>query len=118
MGAREKIMAWSENKRVYICSPFRGAVLQNTKYAQKALRDSLDREEAPLVVHLVYPQALNDDNTFERNIAINAGVAWLKSADLLAVYSDRGISEGMWLEIGLARELNIPVEVRSIPADL
>jgi len=107
-------VAWLGNKRVYVCSPFRGATANNTTYAHHALRDSLARDEAPISVQLLYSGDMPKDSVFDKDIPIPAGVAWLKSADLLAVYSDRGISESMWMEIGLARQLNIPVEMRSI----
>lgn len=91
-----------EMKLVIIESPYAGDVEGNTKYAQWAMRDCLKRGEAPFASHLLYTQALRDDDSAERRLGIEAGHAWGKKAKTTIVYIDRGISTGMRQGIGHA----------------
>jgi hypothetical protein len=100
--------------RVIIESPFKGDIKYNTKYAQKCLKDSLDRGEAPLVFHLLYTQVLDEDNDKGRSKGLTTSFEWHKFAELIAVYQDFGISYGMQLAINLAKVNDIPVEYRRI----
>lgn len=68
---------------------------ENIAYAREALADSIQRGEAPFASHLLYPQALNDSLPHERALGIELGLTWSKCADVVAVYTDRGISDGM-----------------------
>ena len=73
---------------------------ENIEYAKRCMRDSLDRWEAPMISHLLYTQVLDDTIPEERELWINAWLAWWEKAELTAVYTDRGISNGMeyWIE--------------------
>lgn len=64
-------------------------------YARRCLADSLSRGEAPLCSHLLYPQVLDDADPKARAFAIEAWLSWQWAADLVAVYCDYGISNGM-----------------------
>lgn len=91
---------------VIIESPFAGSdeeIERNIEYARHAMRDSLLRGEAPLASHLLYtqPGILDDEDSDERRLGIEAGLSWGKHAELTAVYADYGISEGM--ERGIKR---------------
>jgi hypothetical protein len=99
---------------VILESPYAGDVERNTLYARRALKDSLMRGEAPIASHLLYPQVLDDLIPSERQLGIDAGLAWRKVAEATVVYQDYGISPGMEYGIKLARERGIPVEYRSI----
>ena len=99
-------------QRVIIESPFAGDVEKNVAYAKRAMIDSLRRGEAPFASHLLYPQVLNDDDPAERALGINAGFAWGMRADLVAVYADLGISQGMSLGIERATRAGLPYEIR------
>lgn len=103
-------------KLVIIESPFAGDVHRNIEYARLALKDALDRGEAPFASHLLYtqPGVLNDLVPAERKLGIEAGLAWGQAADLTAVYFDLGISEGMRQGIARAQAEGRPVEYRSI----
>jgi hypothetical protein len=105
-------------KRVIIESPFAGDVETNIDYARACVRDSLLRNEAPIASHLLYtqPDILRDDNLNERNKGMDAGFVWSKVADLIAVYTDRGISEGMKRGIEKATQAGVSVEFRSLTA--
>lgn len=99
-------------KKVVIESPFAGDVAGNVEYARAALKDSLSRDEAPIASHLLYPQVLDDTNMAERGQGIEAGLEWLRSAEAMVVYMDKGISPGMTGAIHAANWLKIPVEYR------
>lgn len=112
----EKVLK-KDTPTVIIESPFWGQTKQenkeNIEYARRALKDSLQRNEAPFASHLLYTQVLDDNEPFQRSQGIAAGQAWQEKATLIAVYVDRGISEGMQASIEKAYKKRIPVEVRS-----
>lgn len=107
-------------RRVIVESPYAGDVEANIEYARAAVRDSVLRGEAPIASHLLFtqPGILDDDVPAERDLGIEAGLAWLAVADATVVYQDRGLSRGMRRGILAAREARIPVEYRSIIGDL
>lgn len=75
------------------------------------------RCESPFLGHLLYPRVLNDAVTAHRRIGIAAHCAWLRRADLVAAYTDYGITEGMEAAIKLARHTRIDVELRTLGPD-
>lgn len=101
-------------KLVIIESPYRGDIEANTAFARRCVRDSLMRGEAPIASHLLYtqPDVLNDDVPTERAWGINAGHAWLRACDLVAVYNGRGTTRGMHQAITAAEKLGVPIEYR------
>jgi len=100
---------------VLIESPFAGDVARNERYARAALLDCLRRGEAPFAMHLLYPQALDDDVPSQRAMGIEAGLAWGAKAEATVVYEDLGRSPGMLLGIARAEAEGRPVEYRSLP---
>lgn len=88
---------------VILESPFAGDVDRNVRYARACMRDCLRRGEAPFASHLLYtqPGVLNDLVSDERELGIEAGLAWGRAADKTVVYTDLGLSRGM--EQGIAR---------------
>ena len=105
-------------KLVVIESPYAAetgqGIFRNVVYARRCIRDSLDRGEAPYASHILYPGALRDSVPAERERALAACHAWIARADLVAVYTDKGISPGMELAIEVAEKTGIPVEKRRI----
>jgi len=103
-------------KLVILESPYTGNVRKNINYARACVKDSLLRGEAPIASHLLYTQSgiLDDNNTTERNIGIEAGLAWIKAAQATVVYTDLGISHGMMFGINRAIDARVPVEYRSL----
>jgi len=108
----------ASQRLVILESPYAGptaaAVEANLAYARRALRDSLDRGEAPIASHLLYPQVLEDRDPDQRARGIAAGLAWLKVAEATVVYADRGITPGMQYGINQAHAAGLPVEYRYI----
>lgn len=87
------------------------------KYARAAMRDCLQRGEAPYASHLLYtqPGVLDDDKPDERALGIEAGLQWGAVAYKTVVYTDLGISEGMRQGIDRAKCDNRDVEYRTLP---
>jgi len=103
---------------VILESPFAGDVERNILYARRALKDSLLRGEAPIASHLLYPQVLDDHIPSERQMGIDAGLAWRNVAEATIVYHDYGISPGMEYGIRRAMEKRITIEYRTIGVNL
>lgn len=106
-------------KRVILESPYKGNIIQrwlNRRYARKCVKDSLSRNESPLASHLLYtqPGILNDSDAVDRYVGIEAGLNWLSQAELMVVYIDRQISNGMYAAIKRAKEMDIPIEYRRL----
>jgi hypothetical protein len=102
---------------VIIESPYAGDVEANVAYARAAMRDSLNRGEAPIASHLLYtqPGILRDEVPDERQWGIDAGLAWREVADLAAFYIDRGWSSGMVAARETYEREGRKFEMRSIP---
>lgn len=107
-----------EREQVQFESPFGAAtsdeVLRNVAYAYIGMRDSLLRGEAPFASHLLYTQMLDDQDSLERQIGIEAGLEIGKFAVRTVVYQDLGISRGMDYGIKNAENMNRPVEYRRL----
>ncbi len=105
-------------KLVIIESPYAGDIARNTAYARAAVRDSLERGEAPIASHLLYtqPGILRDDIPEERQWGIDAGLAWRAVAELTAVYDNFGITEGMMYGIKAAMRAGIIITHRRLAA--
>lgn len=106
--------------KVVIESPLAGSrnqMKKNIEYARACLRDSLSRGEAPFASHLLYTQVLDDHKQDERRTGIQAGLIWGELAELIAIYTDLGISPGMELGIKRYRKKFIPIEMRSLVKD-
>lgn len=103
-------------KLVILESPYAGDVYENIQYARRCVRDSLLRGEAPIASHLLYTQLgiLNDGIAKERQLGIDAGLAWLSAAEATVVYADLGISTGMKYGIERAKKQGIEIEIRCI----
>ena len=105
--------------KTIIESPFSGNIEANIEYARQAVKDSVHRGEAPIASHLLFtqPGILNDHDPDERLLGCEAGWAWIKVADRMAVYMDFGISSGMKMAIHLAAQQNLRIDYRTILGD-
>lgn len=106
--------------KVILESPYAGNIERNLAYARLCVKDCLLRGESPIASHLLYTQEgiLNDDISVERKLGIEAGLAWKTVADKHVFYIDFGMSPGMQIAWQIAENNNIPIEKRSLPADL
>lgn len=103
---------------VVIESPFghptKVGMEENAAYGRMCMRDSLKRGEAPYASHLLYTQCLDDLKTDERKQGMEAGFAWGRAAQHVAVYIDRGVSKGMLEGIKRHQAAGKTIEFRSI----
>lgn len=101
---------------VIIESPYAGEIEANVAYARTAMRDSLNRGEAPIASHLLYtqPGILCDELPDERRLGIDAGLAWRRVAEYAVFYIDRGWSSGMRQARDIYRKEGFPFEIREI----
>jgi hypothetical protein len=82
-------------KRVFICSPFSVAHIQerdrkrvfkeNIDAARDLCRRAVDEGHAPFAPHLFYTQFLNDASTSDRERGLACGVKWLEACDEMCV---------------------------------
>lgn len=101
-------------KLVIIESPYCGKVRRNEAYLDRCIVDSLMRGEAPFASHGFYTKYLDDKTPKHRRLGMACGFNWAEKADLIAVYDDYGITDGMRDGIKRHESLGIPVEYRSI----
>ena len=99
---------------VIIESPYMGNVKSNVAYAQKCMSDSLLRGESPFASHLLYTQVLDDNVPELRGMGMSRAFAWYRHADLMAIYIDKGISNGMKMGIEVAQELGLEMVYRTL----
>lgn len=103
---------------VIIESPFKTNATHtegaNVLYAKRCLLHSLYKGESPIASHLLYTQVLRDFDTDERNLGINAGLAWYKVCDKVVFYVDHGWSDGMLKARELVATMDIPCEARNL----
>ena len=95
-------------------APTREGIITNVAYALIAMRDSLERGEAPFASHLLYTQMLDDRDPHERSEGIEAGLVIGNDASFTAVYEDLGISRGMQYGIDRAERENRPIVTRRL----
>lgn len=106
--------------RVTIESPYAGDVEANVAYAKRCVHDCLRRGESPYASHLFFtqPGLLDDLEPEQRRLGIDAGLAWQRSAGVVAVYVDRGISGGMLEGIRHASARGAHIEVRALDREV
>ena len=89
-------------------------VQRNLRYLRRCLKDSLVKGEAPFASHMIYTQVLDDNKPDERKTGIEAGMAWGEVAELVAVYTDYGVTDGMLVGINRAKHRGIHAVYRQI----
>ena len=107
-------------RRVLIESPYAAPTFEQTqehvRYTRLAIRDALYKGEAPLASHVLYTQQNVTDDTIEaeRNLGIDAGIAWYAKSQGCRVYTDCGLSNGVKYGIKRAKKDNIQIEFRTV----
>lgn len=101
-------------KRVFICSRLRPderhSLKQNIRRASLGCATAMVRGYAPIAPHLMYLHFLDDNVPFDREAGIRAGLALLPVCDELWQWGAT-VSEGMAMEIALAKKLDIPIRI-------
>lgn len=97
-------------KRVFICSPYRGDIGENTKRAAYYARIITGAGEIPIAPHLYFPSFLDEKNPNERMTGIEMGLELMDLCDEVRVFGFV-ITEGMKSELSHAREKRKPVKL-------
>lgn len=97
-------------KKIFICSPFRGDIEENTKAAQFFAKVIIGTGRIPIAPHLYFPQFLDEGNPNERMNGIEMGLELMDVCDEVYVLGFN-ITEGMRFELNHAREKRIPVRL-------
>lgn len=87
---------------VYVCSPYAGEVEKNAQNARRFCRFAFTKGQIPIAPHLLFPQFLDDTNTFERSIGMRFAIHLLAKCPELWVFGDN-VTEGMQKEIKYAK---------------
>ena len=107
-------------RNVILVTPFMAedpALAEKMKrYAKRATRDSLNKNEAPLASHLFYYTVLNEKDPIERDIGLQSQLSWLRAADLIAFYVDFSVTPAMKVMLENAKRLQKRIEFRTIGA--
>lgn len=83
-------------------------------YAQKAMIDSIHRQEAPFSGILLYPQIMNERIKMDKDIGLLCHMSWIPHADYVAVYTDMGMTDSMQAAINIASMKTKRIEYRSL----
>lgn len=96
--------------KVFICSPFRGDIKENTKRAAYYARITAKTDVIPIAPHLIFPAFLDENIPNERLKGIEMGLELMDICDEAWLFGFQ-ITEGMKLELDYAREKQIPVRL-------
>ena len=106
-------------KLVIIESPYRATAYyteeQHRLYLLHAIEFCVRLGEAPFASHHLLPEVLDDDDAYERALGVRCGIAWGMHADMVAVFSDLGVSEGMKDAIEHYKTIGKRIEWRKLP---
>jgi len=103
-------------ERVIIETPYGQNPRLFGKYAKDCMKDSFDRNEAPLASHVLYATSdvLSENIKAHRDLGITAGYRWMAVADLVAFYMDYGWAKEMQAAYNYAKQLKREIQFRSI----
>lgn len=97
-------------KMIFVCSPYRGDIEENTKQAKRHCERISNYGHAPIAPHLFCTQFLDDRLSNQRNEGIRIGLEFLNRCDELWVCSET-ITVGMEQEIRHALKPEVGVNV-------
>ena len=95
---------------VYICSPCRGDYDINIDNATSYSRAAFTKGFIPITPHIYFTRFMNDENSKERSMAMEAGLQLLLMCSEMWVFGLDHPSEGMQAEIALAIRNGIPIK--------
>ena len=89
---------------------------RNVAYVRACMRDSFLRGEYPIASHALYtqPGVLRDAHSLERQLGIEAGLAWAAHAERGVFYIDFGESCGMRQALHRHEKEGRPVDWRQL----
>lgn len=95
-----------KNNLAYICSPYRGNIIEqfrNIRYARYITKIALDLGYTPITTHLYLTQVLDDKVPMQRRRGLRAGQDILNTCGTIIIGARYGVSEGMTAEIKAAK---------------
>lgn len=95
---------------IYICSPCRGDYDTNIDNAIAYSGAAFKRGYIPITPHIYFTRFMNDENSKERSMAMDAGLQLLRMCSEVWVFGLDHPSEGMQAEIAEAIRNGIPVK--------
>lgn len=90
---------------IYVCSPYAGDVLKNTKKARDYCRYVLKKGGLPLAPHLLFPQFMED-----RELALYLDTILVRHSVELWAFGGK-ITEGMKTEMDYAKKKSKPIRI-------
>ena len=98
---REERETYGFRPVVYICSPYSGDEVANTKAAEKYCRMAVERKAIPFAPHLLYPRFMSEEE--ERDLALFMGKVMLDKCAEVWVFGDT-VTNGMSGELERAEK--------------
>ncbi len=86
---------------IYVCSPYRGDIRKNTKYAIECCRKVMDSGKVPIAPHLFFPHFIDEET--ERGKALRMNESLIDVCQAVWVFGDV-ITDGMRYEIDYAEK--------------
>ena len=96
-------------KKIYICSPCRGDYEKNIDNAITYSGICFRMGYIPVTPHIYFTRFMDDTNSKERSMAMDAGMQLLLECSEVWVFGLDHPSEGMQAEIELAKAHGIPI---------
>lgn len=103
----KKAALYGYRPMVFICSPYSGDIKANIKKARRYCRLAVKKGYLPIAPHLLFPQFLDDNNEFERELGMSMGLRLQRKCKEVWVFGE--ISSGMRIEIKKARWRGLPI---------
>lgn len=94
---------------VYMCSPFSGDTKVNLELARRFCAHAVGQRKIPFAPHLHYPQFMDDADPDHWELAMFFNRVLLAKCEALWACVGH-VSPGMRLEIGWARDLDLPIK--------
>ena len=106
-------METSSTNLVFVASPYRaatiGGMIDNTIFALEFMAGLWDKtNEVGIAPHCYFPQFLDEDDEYQRNLGIAAGLEIMKICKRMYVVGPT-ISDGMQVEIDAANKLGLEI---------
>lgn len=100
-------LAQSKNEFVFVCSPYRGDIANNTIRAKRICRKLARLNYIPIAPHLYFSRFLDDNKALERRRGIKAGIELMRRCSFVICVGE--ITSGMQAELKAAQVMKIPV---------
>lgn len=96
-------------KHVFVCSPYRGNVVENVLLARDIEDLAITARHAPIAPHLLLPGVLNDADPAEREDGLRIGRLILRGCSEMWVWDECSPSDGMVGELKEATRVGLPI---------